>query len=116
MLSDFAKIIIPAFVAAIVTGAMFALWVANRKRIAADTIGRAEEQAQRRARDAERQAANDRLEKELAGREKALSEREQRSAVAAARCDELVAQHKHELERVAGLTAEEAKELLIKQI
>ena len=168
MLSDFAKIIIPAFVAAIVTGAMFALWVANRKRIAADTIGRAEEQAQRRARDAERdaettkkealleakekahdilmeaerqartdrqqaaaleqtlsrreslaaerQAANDRLEKELAAREKALSEREQRSVVAAARCDELVAQHKHELERVAGLTAEEAKELLIKQI
>jgi len=168
VLSDFAKIIIPALVAAIVTGAMFALWVANRKRIAADTVGRAEEQAQRRARDAERdaettkkevlleakekahdilmeaerqaradrqqaaaleqtlsrreslaaerQAAIDRLEKELAGREKALSEREQRSAVAAARCDELVAQHKHELERVAGLTAEEAKELLIKQI
>jgi ribonuclease Y len=168
VLSDFAKIIIPALVAAIVTGAMFALWVANRKRIAADTIGRAEEQAQRRARDAERdaettkkealleakekahdilmeaerqaradrqqaaaleqtlsrreslaaerQAAIDRLEKELAAREKALSEREQRSAVAAARCDELVAQHKHELERVAGLTAEEAKELLIKQI
>ena len=168
MLSDFAKIIIPALVAAIVTGAMFALWVANRKRIAADTVGRAEEQAQRRARDAERdaettkkealleakekahdilmeaerqartdrqqaaaleqtlsrreslaaerQAAIDRLEKELAAREKTLSEREQRSAVAAARCDELVAQHKHELERVAGLTAEEAKELLIKQI
>jgi ribonuclease Y len=171
VLSDFAKILGPtlvAAVAAIATGVMFATWVANRRRIAADTISRAEEQAQRLVRDAERdaettkkeallaakekahdvlmeaerqartdrqqaaaleqallrresaaaerQAAIDRHEKELAGREKALSEQEQRSAVAAARCDELVAQHKHELERVAGLTAEEAKELLIKQI
>ena len=37
MLSDFAKILVPALVAAIVAGAMFATWVANRKRIAADS-------------------------------------------------------------------------------
>ena len=41
MLSDFAKIANPAVVAAIVTaavaGVMFAVWVANRKRIAATT-------------------------------------------------------------------------------
>jgi ribonucrease Y len=172
VLSDFAKISGPALVAAIiallVSGAMFAVWVANRKRIAADTVGRAQEQAQRLVRDAERdaettkkealldakekahdvlmeaerqaradrqqaaaleqtlarresalaerQALNERLEKDLASRDKALLEREQRTAAAAAKCDELVAQHKHELERVAGLTGDEAKELLIRQI
>ena len=168
MLSDFAKIIVPAVVAAIVAGVMFAVWVANRKRIAADTVGRAEEQAQRLARDAERdaettkkealleakekahdilveaerqarsdrqqastleqtllrresaaaerQGAIDRLEKELAARDQALRLGEKTVAAAAAKYEELVAQQKHELERVAGLTADEAKELLIKQI
>jgi len=168
VLSDFAKILVPALVAALVGGAMFATWVANRKRIAAETVGRAQEQAQRLARDAERdaettkkeallaakekahdvlmeaerqaradrqataaleqalsrrdsaaterQAAIDRLEHELTSRDKALREREQITATAFARCEQLVAQHKHELERVAGLTADEAKELLIKQI
>ena len=168
MLSDFAKIIVPALVAAIIGGVMFAVWVANRKRIAADTVGRAQEQAQRLAKDAERdaettkkealldakekaheilmeaerqarqerqqasaleqtlarreastaerQTAIDRLEKELNTRDTALSEREKSAAAAAAKCEQLVAQHKHELERVAGLTADEAKELLIKQI
>src|SRR6185436_17816648 len=147
---------------------MFAVWVANRKRIAADTVGRAEEQAQRLTRDAERdaettkkealleakekahdilmeaerqarsarqqastleqtllrresaaaerQGAIDRLEKELAARDQALRLREKTAAAAAARYEELVAQQKHELERVAGLTADEAKELLIRQI
>jgi ribonuclease Y len=168
VLSDFAKIIVPAAVAAIIAGAMFAAWVANRKRIAAETVGRAEEQAQRVARDAERdaettkkeallaakekahdilmeaerqarsdrqqastleqtllrreaaaaerQGAIDRLDKELAAREQALRLREQTAKAAAAKYEELVAQQKHELERVAGLTADEAKELLIKQI
>ena len=71
MLSDFAKIIVPALVAAVVTGVMFAVWVANRKRIAADTVGRAEEQAQRLARDAEREAESTRKEALLAAKEKA---------------------------------------------
>ena len=35
-------------------GAVFALWIASRKRIAAETIGRAEEHAFRLAKDAER--------------------------------------------------------------
>ena len=65
---------------------------------------------------AERQAAIDRLEQELTSRDKALREREQITAAAVARYEQLVAQQKHELERVAGLTADEAKELLIKQI
>ncbi len=153
----------------LVTAALaFALWVANRKRIAAETIGRAEEQALRTIKDAERdaetrrkealfeakekahelvmdaerqasqakqsaaaleqtlarrestqaerQSAVDRLEKELAVRDLAVGEREKRSAAAAAKYDTLVAQQQHELERVASLTAEEAKELLLKQI
>jgi ribonuclease Y len=168
VLSDFAKISGPALVAALVAGVMFAVWVANRKRIAANTVGRAEEQAQRLARDAERdaettkkeaileakekahdilveaerqarsdrqqasaleqtllrresasadrQAALDRLEKELASRDQALRHREAQTAAAFAKGEQLVAQHKQELERVAGLTADEAKELLIKQI
>jgi ribonuclease Y len=172
VLSDFAKIWSSALVAAAVTliagAVMFAVWVANRKRIAADTIGRAEEQAQRLAKDAERdaettkkealleakekahdilmeaerqaradrqqaatleqtlarrdalaaerQSAIDRLEKELGSRDAALRDREQRAAAASTKYEQLVAQQKHELERVAGLTADEAKELLIKQI
>ena len=155
-------------VAALVSAAMFAIWVANRKRIAAETVGRAEATAQRLAKDAERdaettkkeallaakekahdilmeaerqaradrqqaatleqtlsrreaaaaerQSAIDRLDKELSAREPALREREQRAAAAAEKYEQLVAQQKHELERVAGLTADEAKELLIKQI
>jgi len=49
-----ANIVIPAIVTAVVAAAGFAVWVANRKRIAAETIGRAEENALRIARDAER--------------------------------------------------------------
>src|SRR3954447_10943098 len=147
---------------------MFAVWVANRKRIAAETVGRAEEQALRIIRDAERdaetrkketlleakekaheiltdaerqarqerqqaqtleqslvrretqmierQGAVERLEKELQAREKAVGAREKTAEAAATRYQQLVAQQQHELERVASLTADEAKELLIKQI
>ncbi|PYR09301.1 MAG: ribonuclease Y, partial [Acidobacteria bacterium] len=147
---------------------VFAVWVANRKRIAAETVGRAEEQALRIGRDAERdaetrkkealleakekahdilmnaerqarqerqqsamleqalgkreaglterQAAIERLEKELNARDRAVSEREKSAAAAAAKYEQLVATQQRELERVAGLTADEAKELLIKQM
>jgi ribonuclease Y len=164
----FANVVIPALVTALVAGAMFAVWVANRKRIAAETVGRAEEQALRITKEAERdaetrrkealldakekahdilmeaerQARNDRqqaatleqtlsrresaaverqtaierLEKELNSRDRSLGEREKTAAAAAAKYEQLVVQQKHELERVAGLTADEAKELLMKQI
>jgi ribonuclease Y len=147
---------------------VFAVWVANRKRIAAETIGRAEEQALRTLKDAERDAESrkkealldakekahglmvdaerqasqlrqsastleqtlarrevglaerqssvERLDKELQGRQAGLAERERLAATAATKYERLVAQQQHELERVAGLTAEEAKELLLKQI
>jgi ribonucrease Y len=149
-------------------GLVLAVWVANRKRIAAETIGRAEEQARRTLQDAERDAETrkkeavleakekahellmdserqasqirqsasaleqtvarresalaerstsiERLEKELTGRERAAAEREKSSAVAAAKYERLVAQQQHELERVASLTADEAKDLLLKQM
>ena len=147
---------------------VYAVWVANRKRIAAETVGRAEEHAQRLSRDAERdaettkkeallaakeraheilteadrqahrdrqqtqtleqaiarretlvterQAAIERTEKDLQTRERILAERESAVAVATTKYQELVARQQHELERVAGLTADEAKDILIKHI
>jgi ribonuclease Y len=168
VLSDIARVVVPAVITAIAAIAVFAVWVANRKRIAAETIGRAEETALRIAKDAEREAetrrkeaileakekaheivmeaerqarqdrqqaaqleqtlarretaaadrqgAIERLEKELNSRDRTLSEREKTAAAAAAKYEQLVAQQKRDLERVAGLTADEAKELLMKQI
>jgi ribonucrease Y len=159
---------VTVLVAVVAAGAVCAWWIANRKRIAAETIGRAETEAARIVKDAERdaetrkkeslleakerahellmeaerqarqerqqaaaleqtltrreasvaerQAASERLEKELAARDKALHDREKSAAAAAAKYEKLVATQQHELERVASLTAEEAKELLIKQM
>jgi ribonucrease Y len=161
LLIDFAVSIVAAT-------AVFAVWVANRKRIAAETVGRAEEQARRITKDAERdvetrkketlleakekahdvlmeaerQARQDRqqataleqalarrdatladretvaerLEKDLSARERAVKDREKASLDAAAKYERLVADQQRELERVAGLTAEEAKELLVKRM
>jgi len=163
-----AGILVNVLVTAIVAAAAFAVWMANRKRMAAETIGRAEEQALRIVKDAERdaetrkkealleakesahellveaerqarqdrqqaaaleqnlsrrdavlgerQTAVERMEKELAARDHVLADREKTTAAAAAKYERLVAVQQHELERVAGLTADEAKELLLKQI
>ena len=162
------SLIVPAIVTAVVAGAVFTVWVANRKRIAAETVGRAEEQALRIVKDAERdaetrkkealleakekaheieveserqarqerqraaaleqtlgrreaavserQSAIERLEKELNARDRTLSEREKTAAAASAKYQQLVTTQQRELERVAGLTADEAKELLVKQM
>jgi ribonuclease Y len=160
--------LISVTLALITAGAVFAVWVANRKRIAAETVGRAEEQALRIAKDAERDAdarrketlldakekaheiltdaerqarqerqqsqaleqtlirretqlterllSFERVEKEFLARETAVAAREQQADAAATKYQQLVARQQHELERVASLTAEEAKELLLKQI
>jgi ribonuclease Y len=152
----------------VIAALVFAVWVANRKRIAADTIGRAEERALRTLKDADRDAETrkkealleakekahellmdterqasqvkqaaatleqslgrresalddrqlviDRVEKELIARARNVAEGEKAAAAAAAKYDRLVAQQQHELERVASLTADEAKDLLLKQI
>ncbi len=155
-------------VSAVAAGAVLAYWIANRKRIAAETIGRAEEQALRILRDAERDAETrkkealleakekahelrteaerlardksqqlsdadqqlkrremslsekissaDRKEKELQAQTQAIAAREKSTSAAAAKYEQLVAAHQHELERLAGLTTEEAKDLLLKHI
>ena len=155
-------------VTVVTAAAVFAVWVANRKRIAAETVGRAEEHALRIVKDAERDAETrkketlleakekahellteaerqarqerqqaqsleqtlmrreaavserqtvaERLDNDLRAREQTVGGREKAVEAASAKYDKLVVQQQHELERVASLTAEEAKELLIKQI
>ncbi|HEX6974299.1 MAG TPA: ribonuclease Y [Vicinamibacterales bacterium] len=65
---------------------------------------------------ADRIAATDRLEQDLRGREKALATQEQQAAASVARADQLLAERQRELQRVAGLSADEARDLLLKQI
>ena len=162
------SVLAAAVAAAVVAGTIFFVWVSSRKRIAAETVGRAEERAARIVKEAERdaearkketlldakekaheivtgaekqarqdrqqaaeleqaltrretglttrQAGIERLEKDLSGREKAVAEREKTTAAAASKYEQLVVQQQRELERVASLTADEAKDLLVKQM
>ncbi|MGE5181361.1 MAG: ribonuclease Y, partial [Acidobacteriota bacterium] len=164
----FADLIAPAVVTLIAAAAVFAVWIANRKRIAAETVGRAEERALRIVKEAERDAETrkkeaqleakekaheilmdaerqarlerqqtaaleqtlnrrdaaltdreggiERLERELNARERASSDREKAVAAAAVKYEQLVSAQQRELERVAGLTADEAKDLLVRQM
>ena len=52
-------------VTVVTAAAVFAVWIANRKRIAAETVGRAEEQALRIVKDAERDAETRKKETQL---------------------------------------------------
>jgi ribonuclease Y len=52
----------------------------------------------------------------LRTREQVINERERATQATATRYDQLVAERQRELERVAGLTADEARDLLLKQI
>ena len=65
---------------------------------------------------AERLSATDRLEQELRAREQRSAVREQTAAEAATSAEQLVAERQRELQRVASLTADEARDLLLKQI
>ncbi len=157
--------IVATFLAAVV---MFGVWVATRRRIAAQTVGRAREEAARLIKDAEREAQTRRKETELAAKEQAhailqeserqagkrreefdsierqltrkarelteqdrearqlgaklqdretrTAERERELAAEAARCEELAREQQQALQRVSGLSADEAKELVIGQI
>jgi ribonuclease Y len=149
-------------------GAVLGYWMATRKRIAAETVGRAEEQAQRILQEAERSAISakkealldakeqahermleaerqiqtralevvateqalatrtrslaqeresaDRREAALGERERQIGSRERELTDAANRYEELLGQHQRELQRVAGMTADEARDVLLKQI
>jgi ribonuclease Y len=65
---------------------------------------------------ADRLAATDRVEQELRRREKAACERELSLGSTLARSEQLLAERQRELERVASLSAEEARELLLRQL
>ncbi len=143
-------------------------WVASRKRIAADTIGRAQadaallrqqagrdadsltREAQLEAREkahllvseaegrrgarqleiagleqelavktralADRVSATDTLERDLRARDAATADSQTRLDAAAARAEQVLVERQRELQRVAGLTADEARELLLKEI
>jgi ribonuclease Y len=64
---------------------------------------------------ADRLAATDRLEQELRGREKALIQQQEEASSTRQRAEQLLVERQRELQRVAGLTADEARELLLKQ-
>ena len=65
---------------------------------------------------ADRITTTDRLEQDLRAREKAVAQHQEGAAAAARRAEQIVADRQRELQRVAGLTADEARELLLKQI
>jgi ribonuclease Y len=158
----------PALAALVASATVFAIWIATRKRTAAQTIGHAQHEASRLLHDAERNAETLRKEAELAAKERAhallqeseqqtrerrqelesverqiarktqeltehdreakqtdatLREREQQATkrehtleAEVKRCEELTREQQQALQRVSGLTAEAAKELVIKQI
>jgi ribonuclease Y len=143
-------------------------WISHRKRLAAETVGRAQEEArilrlhtqreaeslkkeaqleareqahaliadaERRARErqqeivtleqaladrtralADRIAGTERLEQDLRARDTAVVELRLRTEAAVARGEQLLADRQRELQRVAGLSADEARELLLKEI
>ena len=153
----------------VVAGAIwFFVWIGSRKRIAAETIGRAEEHVARLTSDAQRDAdtkkkealleakerahdfkieaekqarerrqqltaveqtlarrdeklterlsAIDQRERDIRTQELAIATREKATAESAGRYQALVSDQQRELQRVAGLTAEEARDVLLKQI
>jgi ribonucrease Y len=143
-------------------------WIAGQRRLAAEAIQRAQAEAERIGRQAERDAeslrkeaalearekahavsaeterqmrqrrdeisgleqtladktraladrleASDRVEQELRAKSQAVARQEQAAAAARAQVEQLVADRQRELQRVASLTADEARELLLKQI
>jgi ribonucrease Y len=160
--------VINAAITGVICAAAIGWWLASRRRLAAETVGRADEHArqlrQQAERDAEtlrkeaqlearekahalvagaeeqardrrqeiltleqaladktrsladRIAASDKLERDLRARERVVAQQEQSTAAALARSEQLVAERHRELQRVASLTADEARELLVRQM
>ncbi len=65
---------------------------------------------------ADRLTTTDRLEQDLRARERQVAGSEEAAAANGARAEQLVAERQRELQRVAGLSAEEAREVLLKQL
>jgi ribonuclease Y len=72
--------------------------------------------ARRDANTTEQRAQLEEQMRTLRSREQVILERDRATQATAAKYDQLVAERQRELERVAGLTADEARELLLKQI
>ena len=160
--------VVNALIVAAVGAIWFFVWLGNRKRVATEVVGRAEEAAARLVRDATREAESrkkealleakekthelvveaerqarerrqqltgieqglhrreekltergaslEQREKEIRGQEQALHKRTQATTEAEAKYQSLVVDQQRELQRVAGLTADEAREILLKQI
>ena len=160
---------IGAVVAALVTGAiLFAVWLASRRRLGAEIVGKARDEARRLREDAERDVAAMQKETVLAAREEAhdllrdteeqtrkrredlaalekqlaekthtltdrvsaaeradaelrtrhesVTQREESVATQTAHYAALVDEQTRELQRVSGMTADEAKEILLRQL
>ena len=158
-------LVLAALIVAIVVGLR---WTNSRRRLADDSLARAQAEADRLLRQAERDAESlrkeaaleareqahavaaesdkriqqrrseitsleqalsdksraltdrlatcDRVEQQLRAKTATLTEQEAATAAAKLRADQLVADRQRELQRVAGLTADEARELLLKHI
>jgi len=65
---------------------------------------------------ADRIAAAETIDRDLRARDAAVAELQKRAEAAALRTEQILADRQRELQRVAGLTADEARELLLKQI
>jgi ribonuclease Y len=65
---------------------------------------------------ADRISGTDRLERELRTRDAALADLQKRTEAAAARGEQVLADRQRELHRVAGMTADEAREFVLKEI
>jgi ribonucrease Y len=161
-------ILMNAAVTLAIVGGAIVWYLATKRRVAAETIDRAGNEADRLVHDARREAETLKKEALLEGKEKAhdlrleaekqirerrdelalleqsiarrdastteqraqleeqmrtlrtreqvINERERATQATAAKYDQLVTDRQRELERVAGLTADEARELLLKQI
>ena len=90
-----------------------------RERIAAgdqELAGRQRAQEEREREAAGRASAAAQKDQELGRREASLHEREATATERAERCEQLARERERELQRVSGMTAEEAKDALIRQI
>jgi ribonuclease Y len=157
-----------ALVLLLATIAAILWWIANHRRIAADTVGRANADAERITRQAERDAdalrkeialearekahadaseaerqlrqrreeiltleqaladktraladrlaAHNRLEQDVRAKELRITEQLQSAEASRAKAEQLVSDRHRELQRVAGMTADEARDLLMKQL
>src|SRR6185369_6751477 len=65
---------------------------------------------------ADRINGTEKLERELRLRDSSLAELQKKAEAAAVRAEQILADRQRELQRVASLTAEEARDLLLKQI